>query len=197
MLRCGMYLCRNRTITGLCATASGVGEKMTRNANGYTKVMKGMLGEFPVDAGMFKDAFQQQASITDKMSQVVLAAAEKSTEISATWTKSTLGELGNVTKAQNHPSDYTMAMSDFALAQAKLSAKSMEAFADVATTVQVKTLELMLAADKDPGNGASKATRKSGTGAGRPTPPSHASSKAAKKAPKELADSAEKVAVSQ
>ncbi|MDE0521702.1 MAG: Phasin [Boseongicola sp.] len=170
---------------------------MTKNANGYTKVMKGMLGEFPVDAGMFKSAFRQQASVADKMSKVVLAAAEKSTEISATWTKSTLGEIGNVTKAQNHPSDYTVAMGDFALAQAELSAKSMEAFADVATTVQVKTLELMLAADKDAGNGESKAARKARSGTGRPTPPSHAASKAAKRAPKELPDAAEKVAVSQ
>ncbi len=170
---------------------------MTKNANGYTNVMKGMLGEFPVDAGMFKSAFRQQASITDKMSKVVLAAAEKSTEISTTWTKSTLGELGNVTNAQNHPSDYTMAMSDFALAQAELSAKSMEAFADVATTFQVKTLELMLAADKGPGNGASKAARKSRTGTGRSTPPPHDASKAAKKAPKELPDATEKVAVNQ
>ena len=140
---------------------------MTKNANGYTKAMTGMLGEFPVDAGMFKNAFRQQASITDKMSKVVLAAAEKSTEISATWTKSALGELGNVTKAQDHPSDYAMAVGDFALAQAELSARSMEAFADMATTVQVKTIELMLAADKDPGNGASKAARKSPSGTGQ------------------------------
>ncbi len=70
---------------------------MTKNANGYTTVMKGMLGELPFDAGMFKSAFRQQASVADKMSRVVLAAAEKSTEISAAWTKSALGEIGNVT----------------------------------------------------------------------------------------------------
>ena len=170
---------------------------MTKDANGYTKVMKGMLGEFPVEAGMFKSAFRQQASITDKMSKVVLAAVEKSTEISATWTRSTLGDLGNVTKVQDHPSDYTMAVSEFALAQAELSAKSMEAFADVAATVQVKTVELMLAADKDPGNGASKVARKSRSGTGRPTPPPHGASKAVKNAPKELPDAAEKVAMNQ
>ncbi len=169
---------------------------MSKYANEYTKVMTGMLGEFPVDAGMFKSAFRQQASITDKMSKVVLAAAEKSTEISATWTKSTLGELGNVAKVQDNPSDYTMVMSEFALAQAELSAKSMEAFADVATTVQVKTIELMLAADKDSGNGALKAARKSRSGQGRATSPSHGASKAAKKVTKELPAAAENVAAS-
>ena len=192
-----MYLCRNCTTAGLCATVSGAGEKMTKHSSGYTKVLTGMLGEFPVDAGMFKNAFRQQASITDKMSKVVLAAAEKSTEISATWTKSALGALGNVTKAQDHPSDYAMAMSDFALAQAELSAKSMEAFADMATTVQVKTIGLMLSADKDQGNGASKAAGNSRSGTGRKTPPSHGASKVAKNATKELPDAAAKVTVSQ
>lgn len=170
---------------------------MTKNANGYTTVMKGMLGELPFDAGMFKSAFRQQASVADKMSRVVLAAAEKSTEISAAWTKSALGEIGNVTRAQDHPSGYTMAMSEFALAQAELSARSMEAFADVATTVQVKTVELMLAADRDLGSGASKAATDSRSGSGRPTPPPRAASKAARKAPKDLPDAAGKVALNQ
>ena len=171
---------------------------MTKNANGYTTVMTGMLGELPLDAGMFKSAFRQQASVADKMSKVVLAAAERSTEISAAWTRSALEEIGNVTMAQDHPSDYTMAMSEFALAQAELSARSMEAFADVATTVQVKTVELMLAADRDLGNGASKAATESRSGSGRPTPPSRAASKkAARKAPKDLPDTARKVTLNQ
>ena len=172
---------------------------MTNYANGYANAMKGLFGEFPVNAGMFKSAFRQQASITDKMSRVVLAAAEKSTEISATWTKSALGELGNVTNAQDDPSDYTKAMNDFAIAQAELGAKSMEALADVATTAQVKTFELMLAADKDPGDGASKVARKprSGSGSGRPASPSQVASKAARKAAKDTSSTAEKVALNQ
>ena len=166
---------------------------MTDYAIGYANAVKGMLGEIPVDAGMFKNAFRQQASITDKMSRVVLAAAEKSTEISTTWTKSTLGELGNVTNAQDDPSGYTKAMSDFARAQAELSAKSMEAFADVATTVQVKAIELMLATDKGPGNGASKAARKSRSGSGQLASSPHNASKAVKKAAKETSAAAEQV----
>ncbi len=102
-----------------------------------------------------------------------------------------------ITRAQDHPSGYTMAMSEFALAQAELSARSMEAFADVATTVQVKTVELMLAADRDLGSGASKAATDSRSGSGRPTPPPRAASKAARKAPKDLPDAAGKVALNQ
>ncbi len=138
---------------------------MTKNANEYATMMKDMLGAFPVDTGMFKDAFKQQASVTDKMSKVVLDAAEKSTEISAGWTKSTLGKLGDVTDVKEDPSDYTKAMSEFASAQAELGAKSLEAFADVAKSVQLKTIELMLAAGNDLGKGASNATREASAAA--------------------------------
>lgn len=169
---------------------------MTDYANGYANVMKGMLGEFPVDAGVFKNAFRQQASIMDEMSRVVLAAAERSTEISATWTKSTLGELGCVTNVQDDPSGYTKAMSEFAIAQAELSARSMEAFADVAKTAQVRTIELMLATDKNPSNGASRAARKSRSGSGQPASSPQVASKAARKAAKDT-PAAEKVAVNQ
>ncbi|MXY33936.1 MAG: Phasin [Boseongicola sp. SB0664_bin_43] len=170
---------------------------MTDYANGYANVMKGMFGEFPVDAGMFKNAFRQQASITDKMSRVVLAAAEKSTEISATWTKSTLGGLGNVTNAQDDLSGYTKAMSEFAIAQAELGARSLEALADVATTAQVRTFELMLASDKDPGKGASKAARKPRSESGQPASPPQVASKAARKSAKESSSTVEKVALNQ
>lgn len=168
---------------------------MAKYENGYTKVMTGMFGEFPANAGMFKSAFRQQAAITDKMSRVVLAAAEKSTEISATWTKSTLGELGNVTNAQDDPSDYTKAINDFAIAQAELGAKSVEALADVATTAQVRAFELMLAADKDPVNGASKAARKPRSGSGQPASPAQVDSKAVRKAAKDTSSTAGKVAL--
>ena len=59
----------------------------------YTKVMKDMLGAFPVDTSAAQEVFKNQAAFADKMSKVVLDAAEKSTEISATWTKATIPHL--------------------------------------------------------------------------------------------------------
>jgi len=126
----------------------------------YTKMMKDMLGAFPVDASAMTEAFKTQASFADKMSKVVLDAAEKSTEISAGWTKATIGKLGTVSVAKDEPADYTKAMTDFASAQAEMSSESLAAFAEVAKKVQMDTVELMMAAGKDMGEDATKAVKK-------------------------------------
>lgn len=126
----------------------------------YTKVMKDMLGAFPVDTSAAQEVFKNQAAFADKMSKVVLDAAEKSTEISATWTKATIGKLGVVTNAKDDPADYTKAMTDFASAQAEVSSESLAAFAEIAKKVQMETVELMLAAGKDMGDEATKAVKK-------------------------------------
>ncbi len=133
---------------------------MTKTANEYSKMMKDMMGAFPVDSGAFNEVFKNQASAADKMSKVVLDAAEKSTEISAGWAKATIGKFGNVTNAKEDPAEYSKAMAEFASAQAEMSAESLAAFAEVAKKVQMETVELMLAAGKDLGSDASKAVKK-------------------------------------
>ena len=132
-------------------------------ANDYTAMMKDMMGAFPVDTSALTEAFKTQAAFADKMSKVVLDAAEKSTEISAGWTKTTLSKVGTVTTAKSDPADYTKAMTDFASAQAEMSAESMAAFAEVAKKVQMETVELLMAAGKDLGEDASKAVKKATT----------------------------------
>ena len=133
---------------------------MAKATNDMNKMMKDMMGAFPVDTAAFQEVFKTQAAFADKMSKVVLDAAEKSTEISAGWTKSTIGKLGVVTNAKADPTDYTKAMTDFASTQAEMSAESMAAFAEVAKKVQMETVELMMAAGKDFGDDASKAVKK-------------------------------------
>ncbi|MDD9924065.1 MAG: Phasin [Boseongicola sp.] len=133
---------------------------MAKATADYTKMMKDMMGAFPVDMSAVQDAFKSQATFADKMSKVVLDAAEKSTEISSTWTKSTIGKLGVVTNVKADPADYTKAMTDFASTQAEMSAESMAAFAEVAKKVQMETVELMLAAGKDMSDDATAAVKK-------------------------------------
>ncbi|MBT8412749.1 MAG: Phasin [Boseongicola sp.] len=133
---------------------------MAKATNDYTKMMKDMMGSFPVDMSSMQDAFKSQADFADKMSKVVLEAAEKSTEISAGWTKSTLGKVGSVTEAKTDPADYTKAITDFASAQAEMGTESMAAFAEVAKKVQMETVELMLAAGKDMSEEATAAVKK-------------------------------------
>jgi hypothetical protein len=129
-------------------------------AEDYTKIMKDMMGAFPVDMAAFQDGFKTNASLSDKMSKVAIAAAEKSSEISSKWTKETLAKVTDVTGAKNEPADYSKAFTDFASAQAELAAENMAAFAEVAKSVQMETVELMLAAGKDMGEDVTAAAKK-------------------------------------
>lgn len=126
----------------------------------YTKLMKDMMGAFPVDLTGMQDAFKTQATLSDKLSKVALEAADKSTEISTKWTKDTLAKLSAITAVKEDPADYTKAMTDFASAQAEMSAETMAAFAEVAKRVQMETVELLLAAGKDMSEDASAAVKK-------------------------------------
>ena len=134
---------------------------MATKANAdYTKMMKDMMGAFPVDMTAMQDAFKTQATLSDKLSKVALEGADKSTEISSKWTKDTLSKLAAITSVKEDPADYTKALTDFASAQAEMSAETMAAFAEVAKRVQMETVELLLAAGKDMSEDASAAVKK-------------------------------------
>jgi hypothetical protein len=126
----------------------------------YSKMMSEMMSSFPMDMTAFNDAFKSSAAMGDKMSKVVLDAAEKSTEISSKWTKDTITKVGDMTAAKSEPTDYTKAVTDFASAQAEMTAETMAAFAEVAKKVQMETVDLMLAAGKDMSEDASAAMKK-------------------------------------
>ncbi len=133
---------------------------MAAKTQDYTKIVKDMLGAFPVDMTAMQDAYKTQASLTDKLSKVALEAAEKSTEISTKWTKDTLAKAGELTSLKEDPADYTKAMTDFASAQAEMTSEAMAAFAEVAKKVQMESVELMLAAGKDISEDATAAVKK-------------------------------------
>jgi len=126
----------------------------------YTKLMKDMMGSFPVDMSSLQDAFKSQASLGEKFSKVALEAADKSTAISTKWTKETLAKVGTVSKVKEDPADYTKAITDFASAQAEMASENMAAFAEVAKKVQMETIELMMAAGKDISEDATAAVKK-------------------------------------
>lgn len=123
-------------------------------------MFKDVMGAFPVDTKAMEDAFKTTASLNEKLSQVAIGAAEKSTEISSKWTKETLAKLGDMAKAKAEPADYAKAMTDFASAYAEVSAEHLAAFAEVAKKVQMDTVELMMAAGKDFSEDATAAVKK-------------------------------------
>ena len=115
----------------------------------FAKTMQDMMASFPVDASAFQNAFKTQAAFAEKFSKVAIEAAEKSTEISAKWTKDALAKVGDIAKAKAEPADYTKSVTDFASAAAEMAAENLAAFAEVAKKVQMETVELMLVAGKD------------------------------------------------
>lgn len=126
----------------------------------FTQTMKDMMGAFPVDTAAMEDAFKTTATLNEKLAGVALEAAEKSSELSAKWTKDTIAKLTEMTKAKSEPADYAKAMTDFTSAQAEVAAEHMAAFAEIAKKVQMDTVELMMAAGKDMTEDATAAMKK-------------------------------------
>lgn len=128
--------------------------------NDMSKMLQELMASFPVDTKAMQDAFKTSATLNEKMSKVALEAADKSTEISAKWTKDTLAKLAEVATVKDEPTDYSKAITDFASAQAEMTAETMAAFAEVAKKLQMETVELMLAAGKDISEDATAAMKK-------------------------------------
>ena len=129
-------------------------------AQDMTKMFKDMMGSFPVDTSAYENMFKNTAEMNEKFANVALKAAEKSTELSTNWTKDTLTKLTDVSKAKTEPADYAKAMTDFASAQAEVTAENMAAFAEIAKKVQTDTVELMMSAGKELTEEASAAVKK-------------------------------------
>lgn len=132
---------------------------MTKTTD-FTKVMQDMMASFPVDASALQNAFKTQAAFNEKLAAVALAAAEKSTEVSAKWAKDSLAKLAEASKAKAEPAEYGKAVSDFATAAAEMAAENMAVFAEIAKKVQMDTVELVLAAGKNASEEATAVVKK-------------------------------------
>ncbi len=134
---------------------------MTKNKfeNPFAK----MFDDLPVDMNAFGDVFKNSAALSEKFSNVALAAAEKNAEISNKWTKDTLAKLTNVSKAKDEPTDYTKAVTDFASGSVEVASEHVAAFAEVAKQVQMDTVELILVAGKEAQAEATSAVKKATT----------------------------------
>ncbi|MFT5061294.1 MAG: hypothetical protein ACI9AX_001623 [Polaromonas sp.] len=129
-------------------------------ADDFTKYMSEMMQSLPLDTAAIQDAFKNQAAMGEKMSKVALEAAEKSSELSAKWTKDAFAKITEVASTKSEPADYSKSMTDFASASAEMAAENMAAFAEIAKKVQMETVEMMLAAGKDMQDETSAAVKK-------------------------------------
>ncbi|TRD23050.1 Phasin [Palleronia caenipelagi] len=132
----------------------------TNTATDYTQMFQDMLSNLPMDMGGMQDSLKSYAAFGEKMSKVMLEAAEKSTDISAKYTKDTLAKLSDVAAVREDMSEYSKVISDFATAQSEATAETLAAYAEVAKKVQMETVELMLAAGKDVSEDLTAAAKK-------------------------------------
>lgn len=126
----------------------------------FTAMMKDMMGAFPVDTSAMEEAFKNTAALNEKLSAVVLGAAEQSSEISSKWTKDALAKMSGVSKVQSDPAEYAKSATDFASASAEVAAENLAAFAEIAKKAQMETVELLMSAGKDMGEEATAAVKK-------------------------------------
>lgn len=117
-------------------------------AQDYTAMFKDVMGAFPIDTKAIEEAFKTQSTLAEKLSNVAIDAAHKSTDLSAKWTNDTLNKLAGVSTAKAEPADYAKSVTDFATASSEVAAENVAAFAEIARKVQTETLELVLAAGK-------------------------------------------------
>ena len=129
----------------------------------YAQMLKDMMGNFPVDTSSVENLAKSQAALAEKMSSVVIEAAQKSTDLSARWMQDTLSKLSGMTVAKAEPADYAKSVTDFMTQSAESAAEHMAAFADIAKRVQTETLELLMAAGKDMTEDMTAVARKAGT----------------------------------
>lgn len=126
----------------------------------FTKTLQDLVSNFPVDTSSFQEALKSQSLLSEKLTKVALAAAERSTEISAQWAKDTIARVGELASTKEDPSEYAKAVSDFASSSAEVAAEHLAAYAEVAKKVQMDTVDLMLTAGKDLASDAQKVAEK-------------------------------------
>ena len=129
-------------------------------AHDFAQTMKGFAGAFPVDAKTAADAFKAHAAFGEKMSALMLQAAERSADISGKWTKETLARISDMAKLREDPAECARAVADFATASAETATENLAAYADVAKTAQLEGVELVISAGRDVQESAAATLRK-------------------------------------
>ncbi|MAQ86489.1 MAG: Phasin [Maritimibacter sp.] len=113
-----------------------------------------------VDMSAMMDQIKGSAVVGEKLSQAALEAAGKASELSSSWTKQTIANMGDVTSVKDDPSDYAKAMTDFASSQGALAQENLNQFAQIAQALQEQTISILMEASSSMGEEAAEAVQK-------------------------------------
>lgn len=117
---------------------------------------------FAFDAGAANDVLKTWGTFAERFSNIAVAAAGKSADITANSVKATLAGLRDVTKAQAEPADYAKVVGEFATAQAERAKADFEALGEVAKVAQKDATELFVTTGERVAEQSTKAANDAG-----------------------------------
>ncbi|ETX30056.1 hypothetical protein [Roseivivax isoporae] len=158
---------------------------MVKQTQNFETMIQDAMNAFPVKADAFENGFKHGAELNETLTNIVVDAAGRSTELSAQWTKQTLADTAELTRAKSDPAAYVEAMSRFATAQTEAASERFMQFAEVAKSAQLATVEALMSAGKTWTDAAEAAPKKAATATKR-------AASAAAAAPAAAADAASK-----
>lgn len=125
-----------------------------------TAALKEFMAVFKIDKTALEDAYKNTAVLNEKLADVALNAAGRSSEISAKWTADTIAKLTEISRVKSDQAEYSNVLSDYASAQANIAAGNLAAFAELAKNVQLETVELLVSAGKELSEDAAASVKK-------------------------------------
>ena len=124
----------------------------------YTKNFEKFASTNPF---MSSSSIDKILEFNSKLSKIALETIKKNTELSQEWSKETLNSFDIFTKTQKNPSEYTKVVNDFVTQHTQSSPKHIAAFAEIAKSAQLETIDLYMSAGKDISEDISKTEKKS------------------------------------
>ena len=97
----------------------------------------------------YQNVFKTWASTNERMTQVVVEAGGRSTDIVSEAAKEALSNLQEANQVRDNPVDYGRAYSDFLQKQTELFMRTAQSFADVTQKTSSQTTELASSAGQD------------------------------------------------
>ena len=135
-------------------------EQTMAKAQDFNAVMKDAFAALPVDMEAFEKNLRATAALNEKLSDVVLGAAEETNETASNATKDALAAFAKVSKAKAQPADYVDALNAFANFAANQASKNAAIYSEITRKAQTQAFELVVAAGNEASNDAAAAVQK-------------------------------------
>ncbi len=114
----------------------------------FTKTFETFFKALPTDTTAVEEVFKNASEFAGKYSDIVLGAAQKNVDLSASWTKDTLSGLDTIAQPQKEMAAYAKVATDVVSGLVQAAPERITEFAEVAKQAQLDTVELVISAGK-------------------------------------------------